>query len=30
MFLTVCSLGTCLLLPVDSSQDAVRGPGTDQ
>ena len=26
MFLTVCSLGACLLLPVDSSQDAVQGP----
>ena len=26
MFLTVCSLVACLLLPVDSSRDAVQGP----
>ena len=26
MFLTVCSLGICLLGPADSSQDAVQGP----
>ena len=25
MFVTVCSLGVCLLLPADSSQDAVQG-----
>ena len=25
MFLTVCSLGVCMLLPADSSQDAVQG-----
>ena len=27
MFLTVCSLGICLLIPLDSSQDAVQSPG---